>query len=361
MRIVFLSILFIFGFTDIAAAADELTCSGKPLSAYALPGSDSHNSFDRPPGDGATQIDIGFHLVSLSDIDVIGSRFRFEGYAEFAWCDPRQAFDAGLEGRSQRVFFGENARDSFENLWIPDVKIANSIGTPSSTAQRIDVGADGTVRLSGFFNSVVAARFDLRRFPFDSQSFAIAMESFTFNRDVVNLRPMANRVGYEEDLYLPEWKVKSLTARTEEAGQVRDRVPFSRAVFDVNVERETGYYMIKLSVPLTLIVMLSWSVFWMEKESLGGRMRISSTAFLTIVAYQFAISGSLPKVAYLTLMDKMMIAAFILIALSALENMVAVTTSEKNPDRARWLDRLSRRLFPVAYVTMIATVAVMAS
>ena len=361
MRIVFLSILFIFGLTDFAVAADELTCSGKPLSAYALPGSGGNNSFDAPPGVGATQIDIGFHLVSLSDIDVIGSRFRFEGYAEFAWCDPRQAFDASLEGRSQRVFFGDTARDNFENLWIPDIGLANGIGATSNTARRIDVSADGSVRLSGFFNSVVAARFDLRRFPFDTQSFAIAMESFTFNRDVVKLQPMEQMVGYEDDLYLPEWKVKSLTARSEEAGQVRDRVPFSRAVFDVNVVRETGYYLVKLSVPLTLIVMLSWSVFWMEKESLGGRMRISSTAFLTIVAYQFAISGSLPKVAYLTLMDKMMIAAFILIALSALENMVAVSISEKNPDRARWLDRLSRRLFPVAYVTMIATVAVLAS
>ena len=86
-------------------------------------------------------------------------------------------------------------------------------------------------------------------------------------------------------------------------------------------------------------------------------MRISSTAFLTIVAYQFAISGSLPKVAYLTLMDKVMIAAFILIALSALENMVAVTMAESNPAGARKLDRRSRWIFPMIYVAMIATAA----
>ena len=65
--------------------------------------------------------------------------------------------------------------------------------------------------------------------------------------------------------------------------------------------------------------------------------------------------------AYLTLMDKLMIAAFILIALSALENMIAVPMSDKNPDGARRLDRLSRRLFPIAYVTLIGTVAVLAS
>ncbi len=358
MRIFILSILLVIGFPEVATAADELTCSGKPRSEYASSGLSGSNSFDPPPGSGATQIHVGFHLTSLSDIDVIRSRFRFEGYAEFVWCDPRQAFDASTEGREERVFFGDTARDSGGDLWIPDVELANSIGAVSNTAGRIEVGADGTVRFSGFFNSVVAARFDLRHFPFDHQSFAIAMESFTFNRDVVQIRPMENMVGYEEDLYLPEWKVKSLTASTEETGQVRDRVPFSRVIFNVNVEREAGYYLVKLSVPLTLIVMLSWSVFWMGKESLGGRMRISSTAFLTIVAYQFAISGSLPKVAYLTLMDKVMIAAFILIALSALENMVAVTMIERNPDGARKLDRRSRWIFPITYVTMIAAVAV---
>lgn len=363
MRILALSILFVVAVPEYATAADEITCSGKLRSEYAASGLSGSNLFDPPPGSGATQIDVGFNLTSLSDIDVIRSRFRFEGYAEFVWCDPRQAFDASSEGRTERVFFGETARDSNHNgeLWIPDIELADSIGAVSNTARRIEVGADGTVRLSGIFNSVVAARFDLRRFPFDQQTFAIAMESFTFNRDVVQIRPMENMVGYENDLNLPEWQVNSLTASSEETGQVRDRVPFSRVIFNVNVERESGYYLVKLSVPLTLIVMLSWSVFWMEKESLGGRMRISSTAFLTIVAYQFAISGSLPKVAYLTLMDKVMIAAFILIALSALENMVAVTMTGRNPDAARMLDRRSRWIFPIAYVTMIAAVASIAS
>ena len=357
MRIFVLSIILVCGFPQIAAAADDITCSGKPRSEYAMSGSNSDNSLDPPPGSGATQIDVGFHLISLSDIDVIGSRFRFEGYAEFEWCDPRQAFDASTEGRSKRALFGDKALTNIDDLWIPDLKLANSVGAVTNTARRMEVSADGTVRVSGFFNSVVATRFDLRRFPFDRQSFAIAMESFTFNRDVVRLRPMADMVGYDENLYLPEWQFKSLTASTEEAGQVRDRVPFSRVIFNANVEREAGYYLVKLSVPLTLIVMLSWSVFWMGKESLGGRMRISSTAFLTIVAYQFAISGSLPKVAYLTLMDKVMIAAFILIALSALENMVAVTMSERNPGGAAKIDRRSRWVFPIAYVAIIAIVA----
>ena len=361
MRILFLPVFFIFGLQDITKAADDAICNGEPGSDYSLSESPGNNTFDPPPGNGATQIDVGFHLLSLSDIDVIHSRFRFEIYAEFEWCDPRMAFDESTEGKPSRLVFGDTAKEMGKDMWIPDIAVADSIGATTSTARRMEIRADGSVRISGFFSSVVAARFDLRHFPFDRQSLAIAMESFTFNRDVVQLRPNQNLVGYEEDLYLPEWRVNSVTVSTIEAGQVRDRVPFSRVEFKVNIERETGYYLFKLSVPLILIVMLSWSVFWMRNESLGGRMRISSTAFLTIVAYQFAVSGSLPKVAYLTLMDKLMIASFILIALSALENMVAVLLAERNPEGARKLDRRSQWIFPLAYMAMIATVALVAA
>jgi len=361
MRILFISVLLALGAPEVTAAADDLTCSGKPRSDYSLANSAGNNMFDPPPGNEATQIDVGFHLTSLSDIDVISSRFRFEGYAVFEWCDPRQAFDETIEGRSTHVVFGEKTQDSIKDLWIPDVAVADSFGGTSNTSRRTEIAADGTVQLSGIFSSVVAARFDLRRFPFDKQSLAIGMESFSFNSDVVTLRAMEDLVSYDKDLYLPEWRVRSLTVSTVESGQVRDRVPFSRVIFEANVERETGYYLVKLSIPLMLIVMLSWSVFWMRGESLGGRMRISSTAFLTIVAYQFAVSGDLPKVAYLTLMDKLMITSFILIALTALENMVAVSMNERNPDVAEKLDRRSRWVFPLAYVATIATVVVASS
>jgi hypothetical protein len=361
MRILILSLLFIFSLNNAVAVEGDLACNGHPRSDYKRVESNGNSVFDPPPGEGPTQIDVGFHMISLADIDVIRSRFRFKGYVEFEWCDSRQAFDESLEGKASRLYFGGAAKDKNRQMWIPDLAIADSIGTIANTARRLEVRADGTVRISGYFESTVAARFDLRHFPFDRQSLVIAIESFTFNRDVLQLRPNENLVSYEENLYLPEWSVRSVTLSSTDAGQVRDRVAFSRLEFDVNIERETGYYLFKLSVPLILIVMLSWSVFWMRNESLGGRMRISSTAFLTIVAYQFAVSGSLPKVAYLTLMDKLMIASFILIALSALENMVSVLMAERNPERARKIDRRSQWIFPLVYMAMIATVALVAA
>jgi len=341
------------------AAANELACDGKPKSSVPIPSPGANQKYDPPPGIGPTQIDIGFQLLALSDIDFIASRFRVEGYGDFVWCDPRQAFDAIGEERDTRVFFGEG--NGPEDLWIADVSVANTVGDTVVTDRRLEVRSDGRIRISAFFNAVVSARYDLRRFPFDRQSLDIAMESFSFNRDVVELRPVADRVGFDRDIFLQEWRVLSVDSRAMERLEVRDRVPFSRAVFSVSIQRESGYYLWKLSVPLILIVMLSWTVFWMKDESLGGRIRITLTAFLTIVAYQFAISGDLPKVGYLTLMDKMMVASFVLIALSALENMVAVLVSERNPEVGHQIDLHSRWLFPILYVTVVVAVAALSA
>jgi hypothetical protein len=164
-------------------------------------------------------------------------------------------------------------------------------------------------------------------------------------------------VSYAPGLFLAEWRITGIDARVEQTVSVRDRIPFSRVVVALHIEREWGFYVYKLWIPLFLIVALSWSIFWMGDESFVNRIRISATAFLTVVAYQFAISGNLPKVAYLTLMDRLMIASFVLIAMSALQSLPVVALRDTNPRRAARLDQVSRWLFPLSYLCVIVGIA----
>ena len=264
------------------------------------------------------------------------------------------AFDAEAEGRNVRRYFGVTREIPY---WDINLTIANSIGAIEVTRRLIEVFPDGRIRVSGYFNSRVAALFDLRRFPFDDQNFEIRIESFTYNSETVELVTNEGRVSYAPGLYVPEWRITGIDTRVENTLNVRDRVPFSRAVIGLHVSREWGFYVYKLWIPLFLIVALSWSVFWMQGESLANRIRMAATAFLTVVAYQFAIAGSLPKVAYLTIMDRLMIASFVLIALTALESMVVVKLERAHPEHVARLDRMSRWLFPMGYAGIIVTIA----
>jgi hypothetical protein len=321
------------------ALSEELTCDGTPRVTKDA-GTIGNESRTIPPQtDRPTVVDIGMYLTELTDIDELSSRFRFEAYGEFKWCDPRMAFDADAAGTNVQHIIG--IRQKNLPFWTPNLRIANGVGSAQVTESLVEIRADGLIRNTGYFNSVVTVPFDLQHFPFDKQIFEIQIESFGFNSDALELRWMADSGGFHDEIFLPEWHIDRTDTRIEQTIEVRNRVPFSQAVYVINVSREYGYYLFKLSVPLLLIVMLSWTVFWMA-DGLASRIRVSATAFLTIVAYQFAISNSLPKVAYLTTMDRLMITSFILVALSALENMFVCHVFRDNPGRAEMTDRISR-------------------
>jgi hypothetical protein len=115
------------------------------------------------------------------------------------------------------------------------------------------------------------------------------------------------------------------------------------------------HFMLRIVVaPLFILVMLSWSIFWMDRESLGDRMDISFIGILTVVAYQIMISGILPRIDYLTLMSVFLYLSFLSMAagvvvnlyVSRLDHLGRFTEGDNFDRRCRWI-------FPAAYLGLI--------
>ena len=124
--------------------------------------------------------------------------------------------------------------------------------------------------------------------------------------------------------------------------------------------RAIGRELVKFAyyLPLLLIVILSWSVFWMKDENFAGRTRVSSTGILTIVAYQFAIGNTLPRVPYLTFMDEVMIVSFTLIGVTVVESLLVANAKEQGDTAtALRIDRTCRWLFPLVYGAILCVLA----
>jgi len=343
-----------------ATAAPALeTCGGEPAAVARTKG--AHPEATRaqllePPA-APTVVDIAMYVTEIGNIDVMRDRASFSGYAEFSWCDPRHAFDAAQAGVEQKIFMGDSSLKRFGVAWQPDLRIANGIGAVRVSKRVIMVKPDGTTRVEGIFDADIAVDYDLRRFPLDRQVIPIEVESFTWNEDRMTLRARTERVGFNEAIAIAEWRITGIKSRVDAASEVQDERPFSRFVVDLHVARESGFYLYKVALPLCLIVALTWAVFWMKDEPFAGRTRVSLTGVLTIVAYQFAIGNTLPRVPYLTLMDKLMIASFTLIAVTVVENLLVAHYGEGNRAVALRIDRTSRWLFPVVFAALIALVA----
>ena len=70
----------------------------------------------------------------------------------------------------------------------------------------------------------------------------------------------------------------------------------------VDVDRDSFYIRRLVTFPLIVIVLLSFSVFWMDRSSLGDRISVSFIGILTAVTYQLLVNDVLPPISYVTLM-----------------------------------------------------------
>eukprot|EP00662_Eupelagonemidae_sp_cell21_P020670 gene20670-51235_t len=55
---------------------------------------------------------------------------------------------------------------------------------------------------------------------------------------------------------------------------------------------------------LFFLVLLSWVVFWQEPQDFGERFAAVITLLLAAVAFLYVVNDTLPRISYLTLMDK---------------------------------------------------------
>jgi hypothetical protein len=300
---------------------------------------------------------MAFFVSEVREIDAVHDDYAFRGYVRSTWCDPRMAFDPAEAGTDERVTFGSAAEQEMQRNWFPSGFPVDRVGRMDVTDRVLRVRHDGTVQSNINISLRVAADFDLRRFPFDRQRLELPVESFRWSEDdlVFVADPAATDFGH--DFSIPEWRIERVGTRLESSRALRGDKPFSRLVLEIDIARKWRFYLWKILLPLVIIVSLSWSIFWMSEERVAGRSRITATGVLTIVAYQFVVAEDLPRIAYLTLLDKVMILSFVLLAVTVVQSLIVARYQDHDMPRAVRIDRISRLLFPGTYLVLLALVA----
>jgi Neurotransmitter-gated ion-channel transmembrane region len=143
-----------------------------------------------------------------------------------------------------------------------------------------------------------------------------------------------------------------------------DHVSISRfgtvaeAHFEIRVRRKYRYYLWKIFLPLLLMVMLSWTVYWIDPNDLSSQVQISITTILTVIAFAFSISLSLPKVPYLTYIDAFFLICLVFVFFTAIEmTTVHVSGRSRRKNLGARIQRFSRVWVPIAFVVCNALLA----
>ncbi len=312
-----------------------------------------------PPSTGEpTPVTVGINVIDVTNIDEIRRTFDIEFDVVVSWRDPRLAFAAADSGRDNLVYVGGQVDQVHRDTWSAQIVAANPVGQPSIGSKKLTRYADGRMRLLVRLNATLRAELDYRRFPFDKQILPIELESFAWNRDQVVLVADEAHSGFGGRFGLAEWSVGELEHRTGEALRLRDETPVATLVYEVEIQRHSSYYLLKIFMTVLIIVSLSWVVFWMSDEGLGRRAGIATSGILTVIAYQYVTMSSLPRVGYLTVADRVMILSVVFIALTMLESIIVDRFDRRRPGSKLLIDSRCRWMFPAAYGLCLAVISV---
>ena len=121
-------------------------------------------------------------------------------------------------------------------------------------------------------------------------------------------------------------------------------------------ERRIGYYLIQVYFPDIFVVVLSWIVFWMDKDDMGNRMTLGITSILTIMFLLRSLNGNLPKVSYPKALDWYLLVSFSFVFLTLIEcTIVFLFESSAKQDEEQIKFTVIKLLSPSQAVTFPST------
>ncbi len=264
-----------------------------------------------------TEVRVQIYVIDVDGVDSANQNFSSSIYIEARWDMPllRHKGPAPLIKRTTEV-------------WTPRLVIVNQQQSWSAFPSRVEISPDGEVtyrqKTWGWFSQPLA----LRDFPLDRQTLTIHLVAAGLRENQVKMVPLLSagnpKSGLAEKFSMPDFKVTGWKAvpRPYIAGRGKT-IHNSGLAMDIEVQRLPSYYVWKIIFPLCLILMMSWVPRWLDPKESGTNISISTTAFLTLVAYLFAVTALLPRIAYLTRLDQFILLSTILVFVGLLQTVIS--------------------------------------
>ncbi len=318
-------------------------------------GSEAPALIDRPNADsGPTQISVGIWVADISNIDSAQQNFTAELAVVLRWKDSRLAHTGkGI------------VRYPLEQIWHPRVGIVNETNSVSrKMPDSVEVDPDGTVTSRQRYAGAFTQPLRLQSFPFDRQTFRVQLVAVRYQSNEVMFVPdqvwirdgLKGAGGISPSVTLPDWTIEKWELKPLMYA-LAPHHQYSSYAFDFTASRNVQHYILKVILPLILIVIMSWSVFWIDPVHSNSQISIAVTSMLTLIAYRFAVDTQLPRLPYMTRLDAFILTSTLLVFFSLIEVLITtILETSRRTGRAKKIDRYCRAIFPAMF--LIAAIAI---
>jgi hypothetical protein len=264
-------------------------------------------------------------------------------------------------------FFCFYNKKQLGNLYIPDLILKNKTKDGEKTninyvltysPKLEDEESSTIIEKKVLTSSEFQVNFDFRTFPFDKQFLKFEIENNTINAEPVSIDwswYLPEQIQNFNSLQLMEWKKHDIDINYyTESNFVKGTWHDVLEVYII-IERYFHYFLFKIILPVFLILVLAWSTFWINAREIESRLTVSVVCFLSLVAYTFVIDESLPKLPYLTVLDAIILLAYVFSAIPTFQSIYSFILLEKNGiEFANKLDKRFQKYIPITFIIFVS-------
>ncbi|KAK3590900.1 hypothetical protein CHS0354_020877 [Potamilus streckersoni] len=245
--------------------------------------------------------------LKVGEVDTVKEQFIADICLRARWREP------ALDGVKS------NSHVDFKKYWNPKIHVSNLIGeSQQSIWTELGLVPSGEAyivekrRISGTFGE----RMELQDFPFDFQDLSIIVctELPETVAELVEDDYEVSIVNVQCFVDEQEWKLHDFVdSEKREVSKDFTDVKFRNPglIMRTVAERRAGFFIWNILVIMMLISTLSFTTFAVDTALPQNRLQLSFIITLTSVTFRFVTNQSLPKIPYLTNLDKYILGSMI--------------------------------------------------
>ena len=291
--------------------------SSQEMEALSLP---------PPTADGGLlEVDFRMTVFHIGEVNTREQNAKIKIGMIFYWTDPRMA------GYASPILPG--------TLWGPELFFGNCVGGVHCNYEQFVVSGPDEGRLKRIINyeCTVQCSMDLRRFPFDWQGLCPTLVTISHWRQLnlarggsiphgmtyklVPLRRKDEGVfmmlffsGKISEWLLHSYRPKMIVAKNPAGFTI------TKVMLSFNIARKSEFYLAKATAPLAVLTTAGHFVHFLPTTELADRLNGAFTMFLAAFALLYVVGDHVPRVDFLTTIDRMIFITLFLLLWLGIES-----------------------------------------
>ncbi|OXB52287.1 hypothetical protein ASZ78_012758 [Callipepla squamata] len=192
-------------------------------------------------------------------------------YLRHYWKDERLSFPS--TNNQSMTFDGRLVK----KIWVPDMFFVHSkrsfIHDTTTDNVMLRVQPDGKVLYSLRVTVTAMCNMDFSRFPLDTQTCSLEIESYAYTEDDLMLywKNGNDSLKTDERISLSQFLIQEFHTTTKLAFYSSTGW-YNRLYINFTLRRHIFFFLLQTYFPATLMVMLSWVSFWIDRRAVPARV-----------------------------------------------------------------------------------------